>query len=86
MMAKTTYIINANNIYIDLLNNVQEFQKEAEIIDDLKCYLINFNNLDEYYYPGVDINEISSGYEIIYDDRDLLIEVKEGMIVNYENR
>lgn len=82
-MTMNEYIINANNICISLKDNIDNFEKEAIIIDELKCHLINFHDLDDFSYPGCDIYDTSVGYEINYDGLTLYIEVEEGMITNY---
>lgn len=82
-MTMNEYIINANNIFISLKDNIDNFEKEAIIIDELKCHLINFRNLDDFSYPGCDVYDTSVGYEIHYEGLMLSIEVEDGMIVNY---
>ena len=78
------YIITANNIYIDLRDNLEIFQKEAVIIDEAKCYLVNYANLDDFEYDGAYAYETSDGYAIVYDE--LLIDLKtsDKQIVDYD--
>lgn len=82
-MMMNEYIINANDIYISLEENITNFESEAIIIDELKCHLINFHNLDNFDYPGCYVNDYGNGYEISYKDLNFYIEVEDGMITNY---
>lgn len=77
------YISNANNIYIDLKDNIASFENEAVIIDELKCYLINFHSLEGFYYPDLEYTETGNGYHIFFKGLNFNIDVEDGMIVDY---
>ena len=77
------YIINANNIYFVLEKNIENFYNEAVIIDELKCHLINFHDLEDFDYPDCFVNDFYNGYEINYKNLHFYIEVEDGMIMNY---
>lgn len=86
IVAKAKYLSNGDNVLIDLKNNIDSFYEEAQIIDEIKCHLINYKNLDDYYNANVYIYETNNGYELIFNGEDLLIEVKEGIITDYDYR
>lgn len=83
MMAMSEFIINANNIYIELEDSIDSFEKEARIIDEAKCYLIIYGDLDDFEYDGGYAVSESFGYSIYYDDLVIKVEIEDGMISDY---
>lgn len=72
----------ANTIFIDLKENVASFEKEAYFIDEMKCHLMNYGNLDDFEYEDAQIDLIDNGYHIYFDGVEMDIEVEDKMIVN----
>lgn len=83
LIALLDNITTANNIYIKLEDNVELFEKEFYLIDEIKCHLINFGDLDEFEYDGAFIYEAGNKYHIQYEDLNIELEVKDGRIHNY---
>lgn len=83
IIAMSDYIITSNNILIMLKDNIDSFEKEARIIDEAKCYLINYDTLDDFEYLGVSAYEVGNYYYINYDGLNIKLEVKDGMILSY---
>ena len=77
------YIINANKVYIMLKESIDEFDKEARIIDEAKCYLVNYENLDNFNYDGAYTYETGRGYMLIYNGLVINLEIEEKMISDY---
>ena len=77
------YILNANTSFIYLKENVDSFYKEAKIIDEAKCYLVNYGNLDDFEYDDLYVYETGGGYDIVSDEFVVHLEVEDKMIKNY---
>lgn len=83
LLAMSDFIINANDIYYLLKNDIDNFSKEAKVIDEAKCYLINYKNLDDFDYDGAYGYETGDGYKLIYDDLIINLVVEDGIITDY---
>lgn len=83
IIAMSDYIVNANNIFIKLKEYLESFEKEAMIIDEAKCYLINFDTLEGFEYLGSYAYSSGDTYYISYDGLTLKLDTYDGMILNY---
>lgn len=83
ILAVSDYLISANNIYYDIKNSLEYFKDEAIIIDEAKCHLINYKNLDDFSYNGAYAYETGSGYNLVYKGVVYSLEVDEGIILDY---
>ena len=77
------YIINANKVYVLLQDSIDDFAIEAKIIDEAKCYLVNYGNLDDFDYDGAYTYETGKGYMLIYNGLVINLEIEDKMIVDY---
>lgn len=77
------FIVNSNNVYVLLKENIDDFKCEAKIIDEAKCYLINYKDLDEFNYDGAYTYETGAGYCLVYNDLVINLETEDGMITDY---
>lgn len=87
ILTMSEYIINANEIYIALKDNIEEFKKEALIIDYVKCVLINKEELNDFYIDEtyVSVYQNAEYYYLDYDDIELKLEVVDGVIEDYSS-
>lgn len=76
------FIINANKIYIELNDNISSFEQEARVIDEAKCYLINYKELDNFEYDGAYTYQTSYGYCLCYNELVIKLEIEDGMITD----
>lgn len=77
------YINTANNIYIDLENNIASFNNEASLIDNAKCYLINYDTLDGFDYYGTNVVSDGDTYYLEFEGKTIKLNTYEGMILSY---
>lgn len=77
------YLISCNKVYGLLKSSSESFKREALLIDEAKCYLINYKNLDDYEYDGAYTYETGSGYCLVDSELVINLEIEEGMITNY---
>lgn len=85
ILLMSDFIITSNEIYDDLNNFVDDFYLEAELIEEAKCELINFNKLEDMTLSrGVAyINETSGGYMVTYNGLNAYLKVENRMIIDY---
>lgn len=83
LVALLDYISTANLIFIKLEDNIDLFEKEFYLIDEIKCHLINYKDLDEFEYDGAYIYESNNKYHIRYEDLNIELEVNDGRIYDY---
>lgn len=77
------YIISADKVYILLNEAIDDFAREAKLIDEAKCYLVNYGNLDDFEYYGAYAYETGRGYNLIYNGQVINLEIEDKMIVDY---
>lgn len=77
------YLSSCNKVYALLKSSAESFKNEAQIIDEAKCYLINYKNLDDFEYDDAYIYETGGGYCLIYNELVINLEIEDGMISNY---
>ena len=85
IMAMSDYLITSNNAYIDLEEFIDSFALEAELINEAKCFLINYHYLEDmnlssgtaYFYQN------GSNYNVEYAGLRFYIETNDQMITNY---
>lgn len=83
LIAVCDYINTANNIYIDLENNIDSFKEEVSLIDNAKCYLINYKTLDGFDYYGTSVIEDGDTYYLEFEGKTIKLNTYEGMILSY---
>ena len=76
--------VTANKAYIKLRDNIESFEKEALLIDEAKCYLINYGNLDDFEYDDAYIYETGDGYHISYSGLEIDLHTDDKMILDYD--
>lgn len=69
-----------NETFIKLRENLSSFEKEARFISDLKCYLINGEDIMDY--PLASVVYRGEDYIVRYEDLSLRIKIKDGIIVD----
>lgn len=69
-----------NKTFIMLQENIETFKKEAILIEELKCYLINGQEILDFPYASV----IYRGdyYLVEYEDLCFRIKVNDGLIID----
>lgn len=77
------YLITANTIFNDLKENKEQLFKEAALIDEAKCYLVNFHNLDDFEYGGAYVYGEDGNYYISYDGCTYVLDTNDEMILRY---
>ena len=65
------------NTLVMLKENIESFESEAEYIRDLKCYLINGGDIDDYE----DVRHFDGEYYYLDGFK---IKVKEGVIIDFD--
>lgn len=83
LILMSEYIVSANNIFLELKGNLALFEKEARLIDEAKCYLVNYKNLDNFEYENAYIYANNDTYYIEYQDLNIRLKTKDGMIIDY---
>lgn len=85
ILLMSDFVITSNQIYDDLNNFTNDFYLEAELIEEAKCELINFNKLEDMNLSrGIAyVSETSGGYNITYNGLNVYLKVEERMIVDY---
>lgn len=71
----------ANEIYIELKDNISSFEKEVNLLNEAKCYLANFDELDGFEYLDVEAYRYGNGYILEGQDLKIYVEIKDKMIV-----
>lgn len=76
---------SANEVFIKLRENISTFEKEAYLINEAKCYVANFETLDDFEIDDGYAYQSGNGYVLIYDDIKLYVELDGKMItqINY---
>ncbi len=86
IIAMSEFIIMSNTNFIKLDEFYDEFSKEAILISEIKCYLANKGDLDDFYFDGVDISRDNDSYYINYDGINIYLETEDKMIIDYSIR
>lgn len=85
ILLMSDFIITSNQIYDELNTFINEFYLEAELIEEAKCELINFNKLEDMSLSrGIAyVNEAYDGYNVSYNGLNVYLVVEDRMIVDY---
>ena len=86
IIAMSEFIIMSNTNFIKLDEFYDEFSKEAILISEIKCYLANKGDLDDFNYDGVETSRDNDNYYINYDGLNIYLETADKMIVDYSIR
>ncbi len=86
IIAMSEFIIMSNTNFIKLDEFYDEFSKEAILISEIKCYLANKGDLDDFYFDRVDISRDNDNYYINYDGINIYLETEDKMIIDYSIR
>lgn len=54
------------------------------IIDEAKCYLLNYGDLNDFNYLGAYAYEAGNGYRLVYNDLVIQLMVTDRIIVDYD--
>lgn len=86
IVIKNDYIFKANNIYINLREYEDIFEKEAKVIGHAKCYILQNDDLDDYMVDGiyVSVYNTSNGYKLVFDEYVMELEVYDRQIVDFK--
>ena len=79
------YLICANDVFADLNSFYDSFADEAELINSVKCLLINGESLNEIYLSnGVAMAYMDGdNYYLSYNGLNLYLEQADGIIIDY---
>ncbi len=80
------YIITANNVEIRLKEFIEEFENEAEIINEAKCILLNYGVLEDYDLKKgrTQVSNSGSNYIVEYNGTCLYLEVEDNLVVDFD--
>ena len=84
IVAKSEYIYSANYVYSNLKDYMDIYEKEAYIINYLKCALVRNEDIGDFYINDcyVDVNKNSDGYDLYFDSYVMSIEVYDKQIID----
>ena len=79
------YLLNANQIYADLLAYNADFKMEVAIIAQAGCQLLENDDIEDFYLDGVYVNveKNDNSYLLTCADLKLRIETQQRMITYY---
>lgn len=82
---KSDYIISANNVYNNLIQLEDIYEKQAQVISYAKYTLLRNEELEDYVINGiyVSVYKTSSGYELCFDEYSIDIDVYDKQIVDF---
>ena len=85
ILAKSNYIIKANETYLNLKEYEKLFEKEALVISHIKCALLQEVAIEDYYAGNiyVSVHECADGYDLYFDGYMMHLEVVDKQIVDY---
>ncbi len=81
---KSDYIIKADQVYRNLLEDEECFYYEAHVIDAFKCMLARKEEIDDFYAGGIRVSvyQTGEGYDLYYLDYRMSLSVYEDKIVD----
>ena len=84
-MAKADYLFTANNVYLNLKDYEQNYEKKCVVVSYVKCHLLQYESLEDFSIYGINVyvEENSKGYRIRFDDNTLDIVLNEYEIIDY---
>ena len=82
---KSDYIIKADQVYKNLIEDEECFYYEAHVIDVFKCMLARKEEIDDFFFDGIRVNVYQSGegYDLYYLQYRLSLSVYEDRIVDF---
>lgn len=85
ILAIADYLIVLNKIDDNLYNFIGDFYDEAELINEAKCYLLNYSNLQDMpLSKGMAyVEKHLDGYDISYNGLNIYIEVEDNIVIDY---
>lgn len=84
LMIKNDFIIASDEVYDNLKNYEELFAKEAMILNYVKCELLQNDDLDDFSINGIDVFiSYNNDYYLKFDDKTLIINVKDKQIMDY---
>lgn len=85
-MAKSDFISKANNVFYLLKSYELSFEKEAKIINNVKCLLLQNKEIEDFYVDGncVNVENIGDSYLLFYDSYMFELKVQDKRIINFE--
>lgn len=83
--AKSDYLYKANEVYYNLHEYEDTFNYEVQILSYVKCMLLKSEELSDFDIDGtyVTVYETSSGYELLFDEYTMDIEVYDKQIIDF---
>lgn len=77
------YVITCDDTYIKLDEFYDSFAYEAYVINEAKCHLANYGNLDDFDLDGISIIKDNDDYYLYCNEMTLYLETSDLMIVDY---
>lgn len=86
MAAKIDHLNKANEVYLNLKESENVFEKEARVITKAKCILLKEQGLTDFSAGNMDVRVYRNrdGYELYFDGYVLVLAVYEKQIVDFE--
>lgn len=86
ILAKSDYIDSANTVLFNLNEYEDSFEMLASVLNYAKCTLIRNEELEDFYINGIYVScyNKGDGYDLLYDDYKLTIEVYDNQIIDYD--
>ncbi len=75
------YLLKTNGIYVELLDYDSRFVKEASIIEEAKCQLLNNDDITDF--DDVHVERNNNSYYLYSSGLKMRIEVQQKMITYY---
>lgn len=70
----------ANESFIKLRDNILTFEKETYLLNEAKCYLVNYETLDDFEFENAFSYPKANGYVLSFEDIKLYVETSGKMI------
>lgn len=85
ILAKSSYIYSANNVYSNLKENEEEFYYEGLVVSYIKCQIAKGNLIEDFNIGGIEVvvEQCDDEYDIYYLDYILNINVEDKMIIDF---
>jgi len=86
VMCKADYIVKLNNVYANLEEYINVFEKEALVISEAKCQLLLNKKIDSFVVDGIYVESdfYSDKCYLYFNEYQIILYIVNDMIVHYD--